>query len=206
MSATLLRHHSEINCTHSGLYCYAWLKCQHRHQCLCQIYLSCGNGFATHFGAISQRRRRRRHDAGCKWAFNIQFMSFAINRQCCHSCILYKTNICTWSSTRETTLQFDSCKFEIKQYLTPLNTTVLLVIFRIWVEYWMILSFILVKHYLNIPFPSFLVNIYLERPCEPPLYPSGSYLAWTSSGWRPLVVLWSSQVPPRWTLRLQIAS
>ena len=59
-------HLHPATATHSGLYSYTWQKRQH--QCLHQIYLSHGNGFATHFGAISQRRRKCRRVAGCKWA------------------------------------------------------------------------------------------------------------------------------------------
>ena len=64
VTATSLRHHSQISSIVLVLYCYT--KCLPLRVQL--ILLSLGNCFVTDSGAISQRCRRRVAVARCKWA------------------------------------------------------------------------------------------------------------------------------------------
>ena len=73
--AKSLRHRSQIKSSVLVLCCYTehlWLQLQ-------LILLSLGNRFATHLGAMLQRRRRHVTIAGCKWALTCRSCRRRVN-------------------------------------------------------------------------------------------------------------------------------
>ena len=79
------------------MYCYTWQK-RHRSDITA---MSLPNGFTSHLGAMSQRRRRRRRVAGCKWALSYS--------ECCpkfHKCLSKHLNC---SSINDDALTHDMC-------------------------------------------------------------------------------------------------